>query len=102
MPHLSTLLHSCTPKLLLFRSILSRIPKTFMFFLKKWSKNLEGACKVHTFASAFEQNAVRRTSGAEKKEFFERITQKTEEVVQERRPDLGSGGEGKATVKKDG
>ena len=54
--------------------ILSRIPKTFMFFRKKWSENLEGVWKVHTFASAFEQNAVRRRSGAEKKEFFERIT----------------------------
>jgi len=54
--------------------ILSRIPKTFMFFLKKFSENLEGGWKVHTFASAFEQNAVRRFSGAEEKEFFERIT----------------------------
>ena len=45
-----------------------------MFFRKKWSENLEGGWKVHTFASAFEQNAVRRFSGAEKKEFFERIT----------------------------
>ena len=60
--------------LALLGPILSRKPKTFMFFRKKWSENLEGVWKVHTFASAFEQNAVRRFSGAEKKEFFEKIT----------------------------
>ena len=53
------LLHSCYSKkkafLALFGLILSRIPKTFMLFRKKWSENLEGVWKVHTFASAFEQ-----------------------------------------------
>ena len=39
----------------LFGLILSRKPKTFMFFRKKFSENLEGVWKVHTSASAFEQ-----------------------------------------------
>ena len=60
--------------LALFGLILSRKLKTFMFSRKKWSENLEGGCKVHTFASAFEQKRGAPHVGSGKKEFFERIT----------------------------